>query len=122
VIWLDSGIAEIFALKVSGIEKSHLKKTGVDHHTRNKKDSHGDPDLEHFFRDLAIKVGDAKELLIMGPGLAKNHFKTHLETHHANGLAKKIVGMEVCDHPTENQILAIARKFFKTYDLFNNPI
>jgi len=55
-------------------------------------------------------------------GLAKDHFKTHLETHHTAGLAKRIIGMEVVDHPTDNQILAASRKFFKTYDLFNNPI
>ena len=122
VIWLDSEKAQIFNLKPSGIEKSHFEKSGMDHHSRNKKDHHGDPATEHFFRDLAQKLKGAEQLLILGPGLAKNHFKTHLETHHVNGLAGKVVGMENSDHPTDNQILEIARKFFKTYDLFNNPI
>jgi stalled ribosome rescue protein Dom34 len=122
VIWVDSEKAKIFALKTTGIEKSHLDKGGMDHHTHNKKDHHGDNGLEHFFRDLAVKLKDAEQLLILGPGLAKNQFKTHLESHHTNGLAKKIVGLENSDHPTDNQILAEARKFFKTYDLFNNPI
>lgn len=122
VIWLDSEKAQIFALKTSGIEKSHLKKSGMDHHTHNKKDHHGDSAPEHFFRELAVKLKDAEKLLILGPGLAKNHFKTHLETHHTGGLAKKIIGIENCDHPTDNQVLAEARKFFKHYDLFNNPI
>jgi hypothetical protein len=61
----------------------------------------------------------------MGPGLAKNHFKDHLASHQANTLAKKIIGMETIEgfeHKTENQMLASARKFFKTYDLFNSPI
>jgi stalled ribosome rescue protein Dom34 len=122
VIWLDSENAQIFALKSSGIEKSHLKRTGADHHTFNKKDHHGDPASEHFFRDLSVKLQDAGQLLILGPGLAKNHFKTHLETHHTGGLAKKIIGMENSDHPTDNQILATARNFYKTYDLFNDPV
>ena len=122
VIWLDSEKAHIFSLKTSGIERSHLEKSGMDHHTHNKKDHPHDPNPEHFFRDLAKKIHDAQHLLILGPGLAKNHFKTHLETHHTGGLAKKIIGIENSDHPTDNQILASARKFYKTYDLFNSPI
>ena len=121
VIWLDSEKAQIFDLKPSGIEKSQLKKSGMDHHTHSKKDHRGDSAAEHFFRDLAKKLKGAEQVLVLGPGLAKNHFKTHLETHH-DGLAKKIVGIENSDHPTDNQILATARKFFKTYDLFNDPI
>ena len=122
VVWLDSEQAQIFALKTSGIEKSHLKKSGMDHHTHNKKDHHSDATIEHFFRDLAVKLKDAEHLLIVGPGLAKNHFRTHLETHHTGDLGKRIVGIENSDHPTDNQILAEARKFFKAYNLFNGTI
>ena len=121
VIWMDSEKAQIFNLKTSGIEKSHVNKETIDHHTHNKKDAHQDPGVQHYYKDLAIHIKDGEEVLIMGPGLAKNHFKTHLETHNA-GLAKKIVGVENSDHPTENQIMATARKFFKHYHLFNNPI
>jgi stalled ribosome rescue protein Dom34 len=121
VIWLDSEKAQIFALKASGIEKTHLEKSGIDHHSRNKKDHHGDPATEHFFHELALKLKDSSQVLVLGPGLAKNHFKNHLEKHDA-GIAKKVIGFENCDHPTDNQILAQARHFFKGYDLFNDPI
>lgn len=122
VIWLDSQKARIFALKESGIETTHLEKSGIDHHTHNKKDHHGDSDTEHFFRDLAVKLKDAQQLLIFGPTITMDHFKTHLETHHTDGLAKKIIGMEKIDKMTDNQILAESRKFFKHYNLFNSPI
>lgn len=122
VLWLDSEKAMIFKFTLTGIVKTHLKKDSHDHHTHNKKDHHGDSDTEHFFRDLALKLKNAEQLLILGPGLAKNHFKTHLETHHTADLAKRIIGMETVDHPTDNQILATARAFYKTYDLYNNPI
>lgn len=94
----------------------------MDHHTHNNKDHHGDSAPEHFFRDLAAKLKDAEKLLILGPGLAKNHFKNHLETHDTGGLAKRIIGIETRDHPTENKILTEARRFFKHYDLFNQPV
>ena len=121
VIWLDSEIAKIFALNVSGIEKSSLKKGGMDHHLHNKKDNPGDSHLDHFFRDLAAKIHLADELLILGPGRAKSDFRNYLEVHEHTKLFKKIVGFENSDHPTDNQIFATARQFFKTYDLFNEP-
>ena len=121
-IWLDSEKAKIFALKTTGIEGRYLEKKVIDHHTSNKKDHHGDPNTKRFFQELAERLKDAQQLLILGPGLAKNHFKTHLDDHHKGGLATKIIGMVDSDHPTDNQILAASREFFRTYDLFNNPI
>ena len=122
VVWLDSEVAQIFQLKTDGVQKSQLKKNTVSHHTQNKKDQHTDNNLEHFFRDLALRLSNADQLLILGPSLTKQHFKTHLETHHTGDQAKKIVGIENSDHPTEAQILAAAHKFFKKHDLYNNPI
>jgi stalled ribosome rescue protein Dom34 len=112
VVWMDSEKAHLFNLKTSEIEKSHLGVHGADHHTRNKKDLLEAAHMEHFYRDLAAKLKDADQILILGPGLSKNHFKTYLEKHHTAGLASKIVGMESSDHPTDNQIIAFAKKFF----------
>jgi len=122
VVWMDSEKASIFNLKPTGIIKTHVEKTVIDHHTHSKDNAHSDPAIEHFFHDLAKKLNDAEEMLILGPGLAKTHFKTHLEKHHHAGLAKKIIGIENSDHPTDNQILAVARPFFIKYNLFNHPI
>lgn len=122
VVWMDSQIAQIFALKTLGIVKSQLQKKTIDHHNKNKKDHYNDGQIDHYYRDLAVLLKDVEQLLILGPGEAKGHFKTYLETHHAHDLAKKIIGVENSDHPTDNQILASARKFFKTYDLFNSSI
>ncbi|HYX33400.1 MAG TPA: hypothetical protein VE954_09825 [Oligoflexus sp.] len=122
IVWLDSEKAQIFGLNTTGIEKSNVKKSGIDHHSHDKKDHTNDSHLEHFYRDVATKINDAVQLLIMGPGVAKSHFKNYLESHHASGLSKKVIGIENSDHPTDNQILATARGFFKTYELFNTPI
>jgi stalled ribosome rescue protein Dom34 len=121
IIWIDSNNARIFDLTEDGIVKAHVKRNEANHHTSNKKDHHGDPSVEHFYRDVVVNLVNADELLIIGPGLAKNHFKAYLETHRTE-LAKKIAGLEETDHPTDKQILALSRKFFKTYNLYNNPI
>ncbi len=122
IIWLDSEKAQLFALQPSGVKRSHVKKSGVDHHTRNKKDNPNDEHAEHFFKLVTEALSGADQLLIMGPGLAKNHFKTYLEKHHHAKLASQIIGMENSDHPTDNEILAAGRTYFKKYDLFHNPI
>ena len=122
VVWLDSVKAQIFNLTPEGVVKTHLEKTEVDHHTHSKKDVEVDTGTEHFFHGLCAKFADAEEILLLGPGLAKTHFKTYLEKHQPSGLAKKIIGIENSDHPTDNQILAEARRFFKTYNLFQQPI
>jgi stalled ribosome rescue protein Dom34 len=121
VVWMDSEKAELFNLGESGVVKSSVKRKVIDHHTHNKKDHHGDPATEHFFNELMQKLNGVEELLLLGPSLAKAHFKSHLEKHNTR-LAGKIVGMESSDHPTDNQILASARKFFKTYNLFHHPV
>lgn len=122
VIWLDSEKAHLFHLTTGGIKRSHVEKKTVSHHTHDKSHNHADPAVERFFHELAEKLTDAADVLLMGPGLAKNHFKTHLEKHHHENLAKKIVGIENCDHPTDNQIIATSKKFFQKYDLYHHPI
>lgn len=125
VVWLDSKNAHVFAMKTTGIEKSIVSKSNKDHHTRHKSDKGKDSHSENYYNELTKKLKGADQILLMGPGLAKNHFNDHLTTHEANILAKKIIGlekMESFEHKTEKQMMAKAHKFFRTYDLFHNPI
>ncbi len=125
VVWLDSKNAHVFAMKSSGIEKTVVSKSEKDHHSRHKNDKRKDSNSEHYFTELAKKLKGADQILLIGPGLAKNHFQDHLATHEASILSKKIIGLEKMEglkHKTEKQLLAKAHQFYKTYDLFHNPI
>lgn len=111
VIWMDSHHAEIYALHPNGtFEHRKVIRHDQDHHTRNLKDHQHPP--EKFFKDLSAALLDSNEMLLTGPGLAKGQFKHFLERHHAQDLAKRIVGLETVDHPTEAQIKAQATKTF----------
>ncbi len=118
VVWIDSEHAKIFKLNVSGVEKKtlHLNEATVKgaHHDNHKKNAE-----EKFFHDVANEIGAVEELLIFGSGLAKNHFKTHLEKHHHDSLSKHLVGVEPLDHLTDNQILEAGRKYFKKFNTYN---
>jgi len=121
ILWIESDHAHIFNLSDAGIEKTKIKRNGSDHHTFNKKDHHGDPATNHFFKEVAEHINRAEEVLLVGPGLAKTHFKRFLEAERPN-VAKLVVGAEDVDHLTDNQILALGRKFFKTFNLFNHSV
>lgn len=121
-VWLDSEHAKIFRFSAKGIEKKELKKHSHKH-SNSHQDKHNHSDEEHFFHEVAQTIGSTEELLILGPGMAKTHFKTHLEKHHHEQLAKVVVGVESMDvHLTENEVVAHARKFFKKFNLFNTNL
>lgn len=121
VIWIDSEHAKIFKISATGVQKKELK-----HHTVNPIGAHHDNHKhnaeEHFFHEVATEIGQVEELLVFGAGVAKAHFKTHLEKHNHSQLSKSLVGVEALDHLTDNQILEASRKFFKKYNTFNSSI
>ena len=123
VIWIDSSEAKIFKLGKQGVEHHHVKPHGHKH----PSEPHGKHNTHHagwdtLFKDTSKVIQGATEILILGPGEPKTGFKAHLEKHHAGDLAKHIVGVETVDHPSDNQIIAMAKKFFKEYDLFTTTI
>jgi len=116
IVWLDSEHARLFEYSDGKVEKHHIARHEPDHHTHN---THHDPKhSEHFFHQVCERLVHANQVLLLGPTLARDHFQTHLTAHHHGDLAKKIVGSESLEHPTDNQVEAFARKFFKEHQLF----
>ena len=113
VVFLDSELAKIFELHPDNVVESNLKRHEVRHHTGSQPGNGAHS--ENFFHEVASKLLKANEILLIGPGLAKEHFNTHLKHHHHEQIAKKVVGIETVDHPTDGQIVAMAKKFFKAH-------
>ena len=55
------------------------------------------------------------EELVAGPRQAKGELVKHLEAHDP-AWRQKIVGTETVDHPSDNQLVAHARKYFRIAD------
>ncbi len=68
-----------------------------------------------FFEEIVAAVGAAEEVLIVGPGTAKTEFAHHLDRRHPQ-LALHVVGLETVDHPTERELLEVARRTFNRID------
>jgi stalled ribosome rescue protein Dom34 len=60
-------------------------------------------------------VTDAGAVLITGPGDAKNALVKQIDQH-APKLKKIIAGVETVDHPSDGQLVAHARHYFKAVD------
>jgi hypothetical protein len=55
-------------------------------------------------------------VLLAGPGLARNQFRDWCcQAHHA-AVAGAIVDSVAADHPTDGQLVAMARQYFKKFD------
>lgn len=110
ILWIDTQHAKFFEFHGSDVERHAHDRHEPEHHTNHTVDaSH---DSTHFYHQVAERLKNATSLLILGPGVAKDQFLHHLEHHHHEGLARKVLGVETADHPTDAQIVAYARKYF----------
>ena len=116
VVYLDNEHAKLFKLEPGHADETKMNREEVRHHTNNEEKKH--KDSNKFYHDVASRLTTASEILVVGHGTAKEQFIHHLKDHHHEAIAKKVVGVETVDNPTDKQILALARKSFKKIHLF----
>jgi len=121
VVWVDMDHSKIFKIASPRQDRPRLlRRREIKHHTSRDPENH--KDCEKFFHEIAHEIRDADEILLTGPSLAKDHFKAHLERHHHEGLARKVVGTRTLERVSNNLILAQSREFFKTYDIYGSSL
>lgn len=106
VVWTDHREARVFHFSADAAEKLTLRA----HHTRRA--DHAD---ERFLHDVATAIADAGEILVTGPGGAKTELVKHIARHDPHLLAR-VAGVESSDHPSDAQIVAHARHYFRVAD------
>jgi stalled ribosome rescue protein Dom34 len=116
VVWIDHREAHILYFDVSKNEiiKSQSTQTHL-HHKANEIGSGNAPEDHHFFHQVISAVSNVHEILVIGPGSAKGELLKHAAMHDP-AMAKKIVSVETVDHPSDAQVLAYAKKYFKRID------
>ena len=117
VVFVDQEHAKIFELHPQKVEEHTLRRHEVRHHSGAEKGQNQQKNTDKFFHQVSGHLGSAHEILLVGPGVAKTHFKEYLEKH-AHDIGKKVVGIDTVDHPTDGQIVALAKKFFKAHLAF----
>jgi len=106
-VWLDHHEALIFDYAADGVHKKTFECPGDGRPSK----AH----LEKFYHDLANKLADANLVLVLGPGMAKEEFKNHCESHHPK-LNKAIFSVETMKtHTSHEEILRTSNELYKKH-------
>ena len=115
-IWIDHKEAHILYFDAAKNEIVKAKSGHPHlHHKAHEVGSGNAPPEKHYFHTVINAVADVNEILIVGPGSAQTELFKHALSHDP-AIAKKIVGVETVDHPTDGQILNYAKAYFHKVD------
>ncbi len=113
VVWIDQDAAHVIHFKPDESEELTVHAKHTQHRKRGLTE--GEHTDHEYFSLVEAALAGAKEILIVGPAGAKHELEKHMSLH-AKALAACVVGVESADHPTDGQILQLARKYFRAAD------
>jgi stalled ribosome rescue protein Dom34 len=120
VVWIDHQKGTVWQFTPTEQENTVVHAHGR-HRVHSRKSTHGASAEEHrFFDDVAHALEGAHEILIIGPAQTKHEFAAYLRQRHAP-LGRAIVAVETADHPSDNEVLAYARRHFAAIDRIFDP-
>ena len=114
-VWIDHREAKIFGVSVDDVDEIVIHDTQSPLHIHRKADHvhQGKSAVDKTFMDeIASKLGSFRGFIIVGPGTARAELAGYLAQAYPM-LAKRIWGIEPADHPTDGQLAAAARKYFR---------
>jgi stalled ribosome rescue protein Dom34 len=118
VVWLDHLHAKVIDFTFTD---EHVQMVNSESEHRQVHRKSGAPgsgkhaDDRGFFDGVVAALGDARDVLVAGPGVAKQAFVKDLEHRHPEW-ARRVVGVETMDHPSVDDLLVAARRYFKRID------
>jgi stalled ribosome rescue protein Dom34 len=110
VVWMDHTEAHVLMFDKEHVEAQRIKARS--HHT--PKHGHVGADKD-FFRQITDALTGVTEVLLTGPANAKIEFRDFCK-HNAHAIDKAVVDVVTTDHPSDAQVVAMARQYFTKYD------
>ncbi len=124
IVWIDHHQAKVFCFNVDGVDRAVIHphdRTMHLHHKANTIGSGHAPVDKEFFGRVTEALAGAGTILIVGPAGAKTGLANHLAAH-APDLSARVAAVEAVDHPSEGELLALARHFFRANDRMHRPV
>lgn len=115
IVWIDHAQAKVFHVGLTGEDEVTLHPHLPTRHLHHKANSIGSGHVgldKEFFGQVMNAISDAGEILIIGPSGAKAELAKYLREKHPK-IAERIVAVEAADHPSDREITAYARQYFK---------
>jgi stalled ribosome rescue protein Dom34 len=118
IVFIDHEHAKVFHLDGIDAHGASLKQHAhhKSHSAKHKVDGKAQHDHK-LFEEVVKEMQSAQEILVVGPGTAKNELIHHIEQK-AKNLQSRICAVEAVDHPTDKQLVALAKQRFKTIDMW----
>jgi stalled ribosome rescue protein Dom34 len=114
-VWIDHREAHVLHITPDKVDEATVTVPQHIHHRHPKGQAgakeHPD-DAKRFFHEVARSLEGLGGVLVVGPSTAKLDFIRYVHKHD-HALEARIVGIETVDHPTDGQLTAYARKYFK---------
>ena len=117
VVWIDHHEAKIFHLGAGSFDTTTFEAPHhhVHRHPTVTAERSHPAEAQGFYHEVAHALAAVEEILVVGPAAAKLEFIKHVHKHD-HTLVPKIVGVETADHPSDNQLVAHARQYFRAAD------
>ncbi len=109
VVWMDHQEAQVVMFDREHIEARRVSSRS--HHKHQGKAG----DTVAFYAEVANALDGTHEVLLTGPGSARNEFRDWC-TSHQKGIAAVVVDSIASDHPSDAQLVALAKQYFKKLD------
>ena len=117
VVWIDHAQAHVIHFSPDDVEKFVVQPHHPHHKLHSTAGTLGDgraPEDKDYYHRVAQTLAGAQEILVVGPAQAKLQLVKHIHAHD-HALVSKLVGVETVDHPTDAQLVAYARKYFRSH-------
>jgi hypothetical protein len=123
IIGHQKGVARLIETVDSPFERIKRQEGEASDHTRfspnpaftsnneNRKNNISKNELDEYFKVLENKLSGYEEILLLGPGTAKDQFKNRLTK--SKSFSVNRLALKDCDRLTGNQLLAYVQEFYK---------
>jgi len=114
VVWIDHHSANILQFDAEHVQAEKVKAS-----SRHTKQHGSTVRTEHeFYAEVCATLTEIPEILVVGSSTAQADFKHYVDKHRPH-LSKQVVGYETVDHPSDKQLVAMARQYFVRFDRMN---
>ncbi|MBP8149551.1 hypothetical protein [Limnohabitans sp. T6-20] len=109
VVWMDHQEAHVVMF-----DRAHIQAQRIRSRSHHKHQGQAN-DTAAFFADVATALNGTHEVLLTGSGGARNEFRAWCIQNRPT-VAQVIVDNVPSDHPTDPQLVALAKQYFKAFD------